>query len=166
MNNQEIIRALKEKASKGDGKKQSQENYKKYVVFNLSGKPFALPAEEVKEISFDNALYYIPFVPPYIRGYANRHGQPYTVLDLKMLFDNELLNSNTLLVLNIQNDQDCLLITDVDEIIKVPEKDIHTLASSDDISRYFLESVTVKEKEIFVLNIATILERLERDLER
>jgi len=84
---------------------------------------------------------------------------------MRMLFENEGLDSQTLLVLNLPNDQACLLITDVDEIVKVPEKNVHMIGSADDASKYFLESITVKDNEIFVLNIATVMERLERDLE-
>ena len=166
MNNRELLEKLKDDKGENIKKTDSEESYKKYVVFLLGSSTYALPAADVKEISFDNTIYFIPFVPPYIQGYANRHGQPYTVFDLNLLFHNEKLESSTLLVLNLPQDQACLLITDVDEIIKIPGRDIHTITSDDDSSRYFLESFTLKNQEIFVLKGASLLERLERDLER
>jgi chemotaxis signal transduction protein len=70
------------------------------------------------------------------------------------------------MVLNLPSDQACLLISDVDEIIKIPSGDIHKISSEDDSSRYFLESITLKNQEIFVIKGLALLERLERDLER
>ena len=166
MNNQELMDKLKS-PGENSRKEGSADNVMcKYVIFLLGSSTYALPAADVKEISFDNSLYYVPFVPPYVRGYANRHGQPYTVFDLNLLFHNEKLESSTLLVLNLLQDQACLLISDVDEIIKIPSSDVHTLSSEDDSSRYFLESISIKGHEIFVLKGSALLERLERDIER
>lgn len=165
MDNEEIVAKL------ARGKEQEENEdlqvvYRKFVVFSVAEKKYALPTEEVKEISFDNQIYYVPFLPPYIRGYANRHGSPFTVLDVQMLFDNTLLETSTLLILNLPNDQLALLISDVEEIIKVPVTEIHSISSSDDSSRYFVEAITVKEQETFILNNLTLLERLEHDIER
>jgi len=165
MENADILSRL----ARGGDQKENEELqivYRKFVVFSVAEKRYALPAEEVKEISFDNQVYYVPFLPPYIRGYANRHGAPFTVLDVQMLFDGTLLETSTLLILNIPNDQLALLISDVEEIIKIPVNEIHSITSSDDSSRYFTEAITVKEHETFILNILTLLERLEHDIER
>ncbi len=165
MDNSEIADKLaqgKEEEKQAEG----QEVVHKFVIFRIEKKGYALPAEEVKEISFDNQIYFVPFLPPYIRGYANRHGAPYTVMDIRMLFDNTELESATMLILNIPNDQLALLITDVEEIIKVPESEVHSISSNDEISAYFIESITLNKEEIFVLNTGTLLERLESDVER
>jgi len=166
MNNKDLMNKLKNPAENSSTESSADNVMCKYVVFSLGSSTYALPAADVKEISFDNALYYVPFVPPYVRGYANRHGQPYTVFDLNLLFHNEKLESSTLLVLNLLQDQACLLISDVDEIIKIPSRDVHKISSDDDSSRYFLESITLKGQEIFVLKGQALLERLERDIER
>jgi len=143
-----------------------EQRIRKYLVFNVGERPYALDAEAVREISSNNEFYYVPFVPPYVRGYANRHGQPYTIFDLQMLFENVVLDSKTLLILSMENDQAALLISDVLEILKVAESEVHRLTSEDDSSRYFANSLNLKGKEVFVLNVHTLLERLERDLER
>lgn len=165
MDNEEIVAKLARDKGKEDNE-ELQVEYRKFVVFSVAEKKYALPAEEVKEISFDNQIYYVPFLPPYIRGYANRHGAPFTVLDVQMLFENSLLETTTLLILNIPSDQLALLISDVEEIIKVPVPEIHSITSADDSSRYFVEAITVKDQETFILNNLTLLERLEHDIER
>lgn len=166
MDNSEIMQTLKERAREEKTARRGETNLAKYVLFLVGERRYALKAEEVREISFDNELYYVPFVPPYIRGYANRHGQPFTVYDVQMLFEGSALDSTTLLILDITDDQLALLITDVDEIIKLPPSEIHPLASNDDTARYFAHSITAREEEVFVLNVETLLERLERDVER
>jgi chemotaxis signal transduction protein len=166
MDNAGIMQSLKERARQEKKARHSDEDLTKYVLFLVGEKRYALKADQVREISFDNELYYVPFVPPYVRGYANRHGQPFTVLDVQMLFEGTALESSTLLILDVANDQLALLMTDVDEIIKLPREAIHPLASSDESARYFAHSITAREQEIFVLNVDTLLERLERDVER
>lgn len=166
MDNREILKSLKERARQEPEDHQDEEVLRKYVLFSVGPTIYALPAEEVREISFDNEIYYVPFLPAYIRGYANRHGLPLTVLDIQLLFEKGPLESGTLLILDIAGDQLALLISDVDEILKLPESAIHSIASTDDTSRYFAHSVAVKDTQIFVLAIDTILERLERDVER
>lgn len=166
MDNAAILKTLKERAVRERKEEGRGETLVKYVVFSIGERSYALPAERVKEITFNNELYYVPFLPPYVRGYANRHGQPFTVLDVNMLFDKSLLDSSTLLILNIENDQLALLITDVDEIVKLPPESIHAIASDEESARYFSNSIGVKGGETFVLNVETLLERLETDVER
>ena len=166
MNNAEILKTLKQRAKQEAQKKYSDEALTKYVVFTVGEIAYALDADKVKEITFNNELYYVPFLPPYVRGYANRHGAPFTVYDVQLLFERGPLDSTTLLVLNLPGDQVGLLISDVNEIIKLPTEAVHPLASSDDTARYFSSSIEVQGKEVFVLNIDTLVERLERDVER
>lgn len=166
MDNAEIMQSLKKRAHQERTSVQTDLRLSKFVLCLVGEKRYALNADQVREISFDNELYYVPFVPPYIRGYANRHGQPFTVFDVQMLFEGSALESSTLLILDVANDQLALLITDVDEIIKLPDSEIHPLASSDDSARYFAHSITTREEEVFVLNVETLLERLESDVER
>jgi chemotaxis signal transduction protein len=165
VDNSEVLEKLS-KGGEDSQAKETVERYHKFVVFRVDKRAFALPAEEVREISFDNQIYFVPFLPPYVRGYANRHGTPYTVMDIRMFFDKSLLESSTLLILDIPDDQPALLISDVEEIVKVPESEIHTLSSTDEVSIYFLESISLKGDETFVLNTRTLLERLENDVER
>lgn len=166
MDNAEILHSLKERARQDREQKVDDEPLFKYVVFSIGEQFYALSADVVREITIQDELYYVPFVPPYVRGYANRHGQPYTVMDVQMLFEQGPLESGTLLVLNVPGDQLALLISEVDEIIKVPASEIHSLASNDESSRYFTHSITVAEREVFALKVETLLERLERDIER
>lgn len=168
MDNASLLRTLKERVARNRAKEETKQERRlvKFVVFAVGEQSYALPAELVREISFDNELYYVPFLPSYVRGYANRHGQPFTVIDIRMLFEQSALESGTILILNVENDQLALLITDADEIVKLPAEALHPLASEEESARYFSHSITVKDREIFVVNIETLIRRLERDVER
>ena len=166
MDNASILRIMSERRAKGPSRAEPEERLVKYVLFTIGERNYALGADKVREISFENELHYLPFLPSYVRGYANRHGLPYTVLDLSLLFEKRSLDSRTLLFLNVDDDQLALLVSGVDEIVKLPSASVHPLASEEESARYFANAITVKEREIFVLDLSTILRRLERDVER
>lgn len=166
MENEAILSRLERDAQQQAEDDAEEITILKFLLFSVGDAVFALAAEDVREISTDNEIYYIPFVPAYIRGYANRHGQPYTVYDLNMLFQSAPLDSSTLLILKSETDQIALLIDDVREIIAVPENKMLRITSADDSSKYFSNALNVDDTEVFVLKVDALLERLERDLER
>ncbi|MCF7928853.1 MAG: chemotaxis protein CheW [Spirochaetales bacterium] len=166
MENDEILNQIESGKSEEHDVEVKEESFYRYLVFWIGDQKFALPAEDVQEILTYNEIYFVPFVPPYIRGYANRHGQPYTVFDLLMLFENNGIEGSHLLILKVPDDQIALLISDVDEIVKVPDSKIYSLTSHDETSQYFSGAINVEETEIFILGVAKILERLELDIER
>ncbi|MFO7849848.1 MAG: chemotaxis protein CheW [Spirochaetia bacterium] len=166
MKNDEILSRIESKERPETDVEVKEELFYRYLVFRIGDQKFALAAEEVQEILTHNEIYFVPFVPPYIRGYANRHGQPYTVFDLRMLFENAGIEGNHLLILKSANDQVALLISDVEEIVRVPDSKIYSLTSHDETSQYFSGAINVNETEIFILGISKILERLEMDIER
>lgn len=166
MENETILSRLARQSGGDGGGAKDDVVVLKFLVFSLGDAMFALGAEDVREISTNNEIYYIPFVPPYVRGYANRHGQPYTVFDLHMLFDNTPLDSTTLLILTSETDQIAVLISDVREIVTVPQTELLRITSADDSSRYFSSALNLAGTEVFVLTVEALLERLERDLER
>lgn len=141
------------------------ETMAKFLIVQIRETKYALYAEQIKEIVMDVPLYFVPFVPPYIRGFINRHGEPYTVFDLHVLFENEPLDSTTFLISNIQNDQIAFLASNVIEILKVPERQVHMLTSTEDRDTFFLGAVSTKGEEVFILNLINIIHRLEHDLD-
>jgi len=137
----------------------------KYMIVKIGEKKYALFADEVREIVGDVPIFYVPFVPPYIRGFINRHGEPYTVLDLTVIFERENLDSSTFLILGREDDQLALLISDVLEIKRLPDTDLHRITSVVPEDDYFLGSISLKDKEeIFVLNLDQVMKKLEGDL--
>lgn len=164
MDNKDIVKKITDhKKGKGSALEAASVIIK-FLVFHIDGKKYALYAEQIREIVMDTPLFYVPFVPPYIRGFINRHGEPHTVFDLHVLFEKETLESATYLILNIEHDQMAFLISDVIEILKVPEGDVHLITSIDEMDSYFLGSITSGGSEIFILNLNSLVERLDSDI--
>jgi chemotaxis signal transduction protein len=136
----------------------------KFLLISIKDQKYAFFAEQVKEIAFNSELFYIPFVPLYVRGYINRHGEPFTVLDLRVLFSNETLDSSKFLIMSIENDQVSFMITDILEFIKVDKKDIRKITSEGEVNKFFSGSFSIKDSEVFIINTQNVLERLENDL--
>lgn len=158
-----------EQAKKNDDTRQENAitiNLNKYMIVTVKEKKYALFAEEVREIVSHVPIFYVPFIPPYVRGVINRHGEPYTVLDLQVLFERENLESSTFLILGRENDQLALLISEVTEIVKLPETELHRITSDVNDEHYFLGAISSQNNkdEIFVLNLDNILRKLETDL--
>lgn len=154
-------------ASKNEQKNEEaiNETIEKYMVFSIKGKKYALFAEEVREIIAHSAVFYVPFTPPYIKGFINRHGEPYTVIDLMIMLERENLDSSTFLVLSRDNDQLALLISEVIEIVKQPESELHRITSRDTEDDFFIGSISPHgREEIFVLNLDNVLKKLEGDI--
>ena len=166
MKNTELVAKI-ETEKRADSKKHALEDQKviKFMIVQIKDKRYAFYADQIKEIVMDASLYFVPFVPHYIRGFINRHGEPYTVFDLHALFEQELLDSKTFLISNVEHDQIAFLVSSVIEILKVPENEVHIITSADDHDSFFVGAVSSKGMEIFILNIPTILERLDHDLE-
>lgn len=154
------------KKSKNNNKDELETiKYNKYMVIQIGEKKYALFADEIREIVGDVPMFYVPFVPPYIRGFINRHGEPYTVLDLTVIFERENLDSSNYLILGREDDQLALLISDVIEIKRLPDSELHKITSVVPEDDYFLGSISIKEnEEIFVLNLDQVLKKLEGDL--
>jgi chemotaxis signal transduction protein len=164
MDNDALLAQLSGQNREEETQATEEEVIYKYLIFSLGESVYALSAEDVREISSENDVYFVPFVPPYVLGYANRHGQPYTVFDLQMLFENVPLEGSTLLILKSETDQVAIRITDVREIVKVPAGKTYRITSDDESARYFRNAFDLNGLDVFVLNVETLLERLERDL--
>lgn len=166
MENTELVSRIEaEKTKKQNRNGDEQEMTLKLLVVDIHKKKYAFYADQIKEIVANVPVYFVPFVPSYIRGVINRHGEPYTVFDLHALFEHEDLESATFLISNFRNDQVAFLVSSVVEIQKIPESALHIITAIDDHDSFFLGSVSSKGEEIFLLNLPNILDRLAHDLE-
>lgn len=166
MNANELIERIRADRQEGAGEKvERADRIVKFLIFSIGEKRYALYAEEVREIVLDLPLYFVPFVPAYVRGFINRHGEPYTVVDPSVLFAQERNDSKKYLILNIRGDQLAFMISDIHEILKVPESEVHPITAKEEETGFFLGSVTLSGAEIFILNLESMLQRLEYDFE-
>ncbi|MCP4346631.1 MAG: chemotaxis protein CheW [Desulfobacterales bacterium] len=166
MDNNELLAYIaEEKSGHPEEKPDGSEKSVKFLIVQIKEKKYAFHVEQIKEIVINAPLFFVPFVPHYIRGFINRHGEPFTVFDLNALFEKEKLDSATFLISSLKNDQIAFLASGIVEIVKVLESEIHLITSADLHNDYFLGAITSKDSEIFILNLPNIISRLEHDLE-
>ncbi len=166
MDNKELLAHIAaEKSVRPNGKPSSAEKLVKFLIVQVREKRYAFHVEQIKEIVINAPLFFVPFAPSYIRGFINRHGEPFTVFDLNALFEKERLDSATFLISNLENDQIAFLASGIVEIIKVIESEVHLITSPDQHNDYFLGAISSKGAEIFILNLPSIISKLEHDLE-
>lgn len=170
MNNDEILNKITElhenrKKETGNPEASSQQNVLRFLAFSVAKTTYALFADQVREVLMDSQIFFMPFVPNYVRGLINRHGEPYTVLDINILFKGKSQDSSKFLVMNSEGDSFAFLINDVIEILDIPEPNLCLIEGKDPQDEFFLGSFTHDEQEIFVIDIKEIMRRLENDLE-
>jgi len=136
----------------------------KFVLFTLGERWFALPGDRVQEIVLDHQIYSLPFVPPWVRGLINRHGEPCTVLDLQALLFQEELKARRFLVIRTEGDRYCFLISEVLSIVTLSEEDCHKLTAEAANEGYFSAMLTWNGRDIPVVDCEKISTRQEKDL--
>jgi purine-binding chemotaxis protein CheW len=57
------------------------------IEFTLAGESYALPLDQVSEVSVLKELTPVPCTPPFVLGIINLRGEIRTVIDLKKFFD-------------------------------------------------------------------------------
>lgn len=164
MDNDGIIEKLTAESGDLENGPAATENWTKFLIVEIGKDRYGFHARQIKEIVTDQPIYYVPFVPPYIKGFINRHGEPHTAFDLSLLFGKQGLDGEMFLVSRHGGDQLAFQISDVTEILKVPEGDLRSLSSVDDGESYFSGVLSLEGADIFVLNIDSLVARLERDL--
>jgi len=162
MDNSEILKKISS-GGEGGGAEEAPVRYRKLVVFLIDGRAFAFDSDEVKEVVIIGDLYFIPFVPPYVAGLINRHGEPHTVLDLKVIMENEKLSATKALIMHQGNDQIAFLITDIEKIISIPEHEVRDIPAAEGTA-IFRGSFTYGGNEVFIINAQDIYDRLRLDI--
>lgn len=137
----------------------------KFLILGLGDEVYALPATQVREIVSDLPAYPLPFTPAWVKGVLNRNGDPYTIIDLQELIGKGSNQGASYVLLNLDQDQVAVRITEVKEIRVVDSGRVHLASSSDGTLQLFTGALALEQGEIFVFNLAAVLERLVNDLQ-
>lgn len=164
--NEQIVSQIKqqnEENTKSD--LEIKEQVVNFLLFKMKDDVYAMESTLSREILRDLPVYSLPFVPPYVNGVLNRHGEPYTVIDPLLLLGKDSQDENLFIVCQIPDEQLCLRVSDVIEFCEIEQKKINNFKNTDSIS-FFKSSFLWKEKEIPVINIFTFLEKIKNDLKQ
>lgn len=107
-----------------------------WLVFSVNEETYALEASMAKEILRNMDLYPLPFVPGFIKGVINRHGDPYTVVDLSLFLGGEVQESSLFIVLNLPDNQFCIQISDILDFHTAKEDSVIKMSDVQDTPFY------------------------------
>lgn len=163
MNNSDILSIIENQ--KQEVSHIHQEFSQKYIVFSIQKKLYAIHSEKVLEVFLSENLFYIPFCPQYIPGFLNRYGEPYTVIDLLALLENEKQISHKYLILRSKEDQIAFMIEDVIDITSFSKEKILLLSSKELEEDFFIGIIQMEPTNVMILNLDKVLDRLDKDIE-
>ena len=98
-----------------------------YLIFSLKGHQYAFKSSLIQEIVYGAKIHTIPFTPDYIEGILNCRGNPFAVINvLKM--DNEEdsdIEEKVFLLFKRDDDNFCIHISNIEVFFEPEEDDIY-----------------------------------------
>lgn len=151
--NEEII----ERIAQGDKTEKEVIEEKRMVtwlVFSIAKKKYAVRSGDVLEIIRDVSVYKLPFMPDYIEGVLNRRGDPYTVINPRVLI-NDISTTPPeeplFLILKRDDDQLSIHISDILLFAELEEGALNQIPDKNE-EGFFLGTISYGGDEIPVLN--------------
>jgi chemotaxis signal transduction protein len=164
MNSDEIVEELEELGNEAVLAEAVAEETERLFVFAIGESVFAVRPAEVHEIVAGVDVYKVPCCPAYVAGLINCHGAPYTVIDLKVLLENERQDAQVFLVLNRADDAVAFSCTDASEICEVPRSALSLFEGENPDAPFYEARFAFNGKQAFVLSVSNILRKLGDDL--
>lgn len=129
-------------------------NQSSYLVFSIKDHRYAFKSSLIQEIVYGSKIHVIPFAPDYIEGVLNCRGNPYSVINvLKMNNEeNSEIKEKVFLLFKRDDDNFCIHISNIEVFFEPEEEDIQE------------DKVKYKFKFIPLFDPDAIEERLCEDL--
>lgn len=134
-----------------------------FVWYTVGQQNYCINISFIKEITklSKDAITQIPCTPEFVKGIISHHGEFYTVIDLGLFFeDKPIKTQNDFYKLIIINDFDfkvALLVSDIQNILKLPTEDILINSNNDENAKYFSQEFVLKETLYRILNLKVFL---------
>lgn len=135
-----------------------------WLIFSLHEDIYAIETSMAKEILRNLDIYPLPFVPAFVKGVINRHGEPYSVIDLSLFLEGINQDSALFIVLNLPDSKFCIQITDVLDFHTAPEDSIIKLTEVQETA-FYTGTIDYKGKTVPIINAARIYEKIRTTLE-
>ena len=143
-------------------------NTTQVVTFTITEKSskkgnYAIPIEQVKEIKSVDVITKVPKSKSYVKGVMNLRGKIIPIIDVNEkigLSDANVSNNSKqrILVADVNNTLTGLLVDEVNEVLRIPSKNIETAPlEAFENSNYIKGIAKVDEKLLVLLDIAKFL---------
>ena len=113
-----------EQAAELDKNELTEVATKKYLTFQTDNLMFGIEAESVIEIITNYPITKIPMVPEYVRGIINLRGQTIPLIDMRLRLSLMPVDTDCIIVLNVNEMQIGILVDTVNQIIDIPVETI------------------------------------------
>lgn len=101
-----------------------EEELEQYLVFQCDELYIGVQVDYVEEAVINHSITPLPTLPDYIRGVINLRGEIVPIIDVRMRLGKSGDSEDSVIVLNVNGTQVGILVDRVDQMIKIPKKDI------------------------------------------
>ena len=151
--NEEIIERIVQE-NKAETEVIEEKRMVTWLIFSIAKKKYAVRSGDVLEIIRDVSVYKLPFMPAYIEGVLNRRGDPYTVINPRVLINDVSTTppeEPLFLILKRDDDQLSIHISDILLFAELEEGALNQIPDKNE-EGFFLGTIGYGGEEIPVLN--------------
>jgi len=141
-------------------------NNEKYLIFSISNRHYAFPAQVIGEVANCEPLYQLPLLPSYVLGIINRYSIPYALFDIGFLLSNIPGPRNKALVIKSDIDRVAFSIDNVSGIADIaPDQliKIETVSGLFELNRAVCASFKWKSEDVYLLDVRHLLARAAQE---
>jgi len=141
---------------------QNNANEEKFLIFSISDRHYAFPADVVGEVANCDPVFPLPLLPSYVLGFISRYSIPYALLDVGFLLTNVSGPRNEALVIKDDIDNVAFSIDKVSGIASITPDKLNRLEAGsrpDETTGTVYASFKWNESDVFVIDIQRILAR-------
>lgn len=131
------------------------------VVFKLGNEHFAVETSIVQSINDMMPTTRVPKAPVYIKGLINLRGSIKSLVDINLLLnvrsDNE---QNSIIILNIEDEEIGISVDEVEEVLDVDEKDLQSVSKEENNKQPYVKGILdYEDKLLTVIDINKLINK-------
>ncbi|WP_244834791.1 chemotaxis protein CheW [Clostridium sp. BJN0001] len=131
------------------------------VVFRLGNEHFAVETSIVQSINDMMPTTRVPKAPVYIKGLINLRGSIKSLVDINLLLnvksDNE---QNSIIILNIEDEEIGISVDEVEEVLDVDEKDLQRVGKEENSNQPYVKGILdYEDKLLTVIDINKLINK-------
>ena len=127
------------------------------VVFKLGDEHFAVETERVQSINDMMSVTKVPKAPNYIKGLINLRGNIKSLVDINLLLKvNYCGEQNSIIILNVQDEEIGISVDEVEEVLDIDQKQIQKMDNNQD-KQYVKGIYNHEDKLLTIIDIDSLL---------
>ena len=125
-------------------------------VFKLGDEHFAVETEKVQSINDMMSVTKVPKAPNYIKGLINLRGNIKSLVDINLLLKvNKSTEQNSIIILNVQDEEIGISVDEVEEVLDIDQKQIQKMDNQD--KQYVKGIYNHEDKLLTIIDMDSLL---------